>query len=257
MKKKNTIKGILYTSAKRSTRKNPLINYINFKIYFTDENSDFSINKLESILNIVYEKLKLKNFDSILSLNYFPKLYIENIESKCLYYSPKYNIFKLSKQRIAEYDKYNSARSLMHEIGHFVYYKLLTEKQRLIWNIYFNNTLKKVKIDTILKIIKKFSEEDIRLKYPLLYYNIVALETHKKTPAKVDVFDYEQLQKWKNLGGSWRQTTTFSKKPVSWYIAEAKIPEEAFAEVFAYYIYYGEKYILTDNVEIFKSLVFK
>lgn len=232
------------------------IEFLSFKIVFSDKNSNFSINKLESVLTVAYEKLKLK-FPKLLKLSNFPKLFISGRHSGGLFYNTKENILMIPLEILREFDKYTIAKSFIHEIGHFIYYKILTEEQRNMWDEYYFRTLKQVNINTYIKILDKYSGKEIKEKYPILYYQLISLYNSKNLPDDLNIFENGKFKEWVTQNNLNDTIVTVSKKPISYYISSIQedIALEAFAEIFAYYVYYGERYILTDNIKMFNYVI--
>lgn len=236
-------------------KSNPSYNYSNFN-YFIDNISYIERNKFESVLQIVISKIKIK-FPKI--LKNLPLIIISNRNSDVLIYfennkSGAQNTIDIPIREINTLTTYELADSILHELGHFVYTVILNDRKRKYWLQYWLKNIKEIDVNLIIKVLKKYKKEEIKFKYPLIYINLKSLRFSKNFHPSINIFDAEDFKNYitfKKL-----KTIPFSKKPITAYSMESyENGKEAFAELFALYTYYNNKYVLDDNIRILNYLI--
>ncbi len=230
------------------------------------------INPLHIINGIDYEIIDLPKYDEERVIRQFSEILDKKF--KVIKNKIPLILFKKLKGRVGELN-YNSInadvvniimnsnyvnknnivlRMLFHELGHYLYEFYLSDNTIDAFQDYVKDNTKRVNISQLVTLVENYSNDELRLKYPLQYVLIGSFyfsDEYKYYLNNVknserNIYSIHFLEWLKNI------KIKMFDKPASAYMPNN---EEIFCEIFANYMMYDLRLLHSDNYRILKQLI--
>lgn len=236
--------------------RNPIIHIVNGVKYEIVDSPEYDEEKIIKKFSIILDQ-KFPYIKSKIPLIIFRKRvkYERDFLGMWMNNSPKTGEYKkiIINSIFDENTKYQEVlETLFHELGHYIWQMYISENAMWEFKKYIYNNTAYISIEALRNIIIKYSYEQIREKFPLIFVIISSLY-HKYTPFYITldlhVFDIENFNMLLQQG---RDYESVFIKPVTEYMPD---DEEIFCEMFFVYMIYGKKHLNDDNYKILKLIL--